>query len=276
MNTNSVRRGLPLDRYEDIRKYWQSLRLGSISDLDCALDNFRILFAYNSGKIENDEISYHDSREIFENGKVTGYTGSTRALFEQQNQKLCYDYLKRRIVRNEPITVELIKQVHAILTAGTYDEHRFIEKGERPGEFKKHDYVTGISEVDYLPEKVEEGIIELLGELDDLPKDMDILKAAAYFHAVFEHIHPFSDGNGRVGRTLMNYFLMTHNEPPFIVYDEDKRLYYAALEKYDTEESISDIYLFLKEQTCKTWEKAVERINNEAEQTRKKLKDIDR
>ena len=50
--------------------------------------------------------------------------------------------------------------------------------------------------------------------------------------------------------------------------------FYAALEKYDTEESIDDLYLFLKDQTCKTWEKAVERINSETKQTRKKFKDI--
>ena len=162
------------------------------------------------------------------------------------------------------------------MTAGTYDEHRFIERGERPGEFKKHDCVTGIIEVGYLPEKVEDGIIELLFELQEMPIDADILKAASYFHAVFENIHPFADGNGRVGRTLMNYWLMTHSEPPLIVYDEDKRLYYAALEKYDIEESIDDLYQFFKDQTYKTWEKAVERINSEMKQTRKKLKDIER
>jgi Fic family protein len=253
-----------LDRYEKVRCYWQSLHVESTDELDWALDNFRIQFAYNSGKIENDEISYHDTREIFENGKVTGYTGSTRALFEQQNQKLCYDYLKGPIVRKEPISVELIKQIHAILTAGTFDEHQFIERGERPGEFKKHDYIIGINEVGCLPEKVEETLTERLCELQDLPADANMMKAASYFHAVFENIHLFSDGNGRVGRTLMNYFLMTHDEPPIIVYDEDKRLYYAALEKYDTDESIDELYLFLKDQTCKTWEKTVDRFNSES------------
>ena len=70
------------------------------------MSNFRIIFAYNSGKIENAGVSFHDTREIFENGSVTGYTGETRALFEQQNQKLCYDYLRGKIIAKEPISVE--------------------------------------------------------------------------------------------------------------------------------------------------------------------------
>ncbi|MGE9963813.1 Fic family protein [Fusicatenibacter saccharivorans] len=48
-------------------------------------------------------------------------------------------------------------------------------------------------------------------------------------HLRFEEIHPFAGGNGRVGRTLLNYYLMTHDYPPMILYSEDKRTYYMAL-----------------------------------------------
>ena len=73
----------------------------------------------------------------------------------------------------------------------------------------------------YAPEEVEEAISELVEELAEIGDKANILKAAAYFHARFEYIHPFADGNGRVGRTLLNYFLMTHGEPPVIIYDEE-------------------------------------------------------
>ena len=81
-----------MSQYDAVVKMWQDWNIRTVDDLALRLDNFRILFAYNSGKIENAEINYHDTREIFENGKVVGYTGSTRTLFEQQNQKVCRAY----------------------------------------------------------------------------------------------------------------------------------------------------------------------------------------
>ena len=245
-----------MEQYNRVVQLWQSYAIKTVADLDKYLDSFRILFAFHSGKIENDDITYHDTREIFENSKALNYTGSPRALFEQQNQKLCYEVLKEKIVKKEPLAIELIKEIHRILTSGTYDEHRYIENKERPGEFKKHNYVTGINEVGSPAEDVEEDLLELISEINDF-KVNDILKAAAYLHAKFEFIHPFADGNGRVGRTLMNFFLMTHNSPPLIVYDEDKRLYYECLQKYDQAEEINSLYEFLKYETEKTWEKAL-------------------
>ena len=75
-----------MDLYNKVLELWRSYSLESHADLDKYLDSFRILFAFNSGKIENDEITYHDTREIFENGKISSFNGDPRALFEQQNQ----------------------------------------------------------------------------------------------------------------------------------------------------------------------------------------------
>ena len=247
-----------MDEYAQIVRLWQQYAIRTEADIDLRLDSFRVLFAYHSGKIENPEISYHDTREIFENGRVVNFTGSPRAIFEQRNQKLCYDFLKPRILAREPITIELVKETHAILTAGTYDENRYIQQGERPGAFKKHDYVTGMEEVGSLPENVEHDMQELLATLQELA-GKDPLKTATYFHVRFEYIHPFADGNGRVGRTLLNYLLMTRDHPPLIVYDEDKRDYYAALEEYDRNEDYQPMYAFLKRETIRTWQKALAR-----------------
>ncbi|MCL2031116.1 MAG: Fic family protein, partial [Oscillospiraceae bacterium] len=153
---------------------------------------------------------------------------------------------------------DLIKETHGILTGGTYDARRYIEQGERPGEFKKHDYVTGIAEVGSLPEEVERDIEELLTELSEYA-GTDNLMAAAYFHARFEHIHPFADGNGRTGRALLNYFLMIHDHPPLIIREENKTAYYEALFAYDTAEDLGPMTAFLKDQAERTWEKTLER-----------------
>jgi len=247
-----------MGKYEDIAKLWQGWQVRTEGDIDLRLDNFRIVFAYNSGKIENESVTYSDTREIFENGCVLGYSGSPRTLFELANQKLCYEYLKPKLAAGEVLTVELVKETHRILTGGTYDVRRYVEQGERPGEFKKHDYVTGLAEVGSLPEDVERDVVALLSELAAYD-GKDILTAAAYFHTRFEYIHPFADGNGRVGRVLLNYFLMIHDHPPLIIYDEEKDTYYRALQAYDEAEDIAPMTTFLKEQTERTWDKTLER-----------------
>jgi len=247
-----------MSKYEDAVKLWRKYSVKTEADIDLRLHNFRILFAFNSGKIENDAVTYHDTREIFENGRVLNYTGNPRALFELENQRLCYEFLKPKLAAREPLSVQLVKSVHEVLTGGTYDERRYVTQGERPGEFKKHDYVTGRAEVGSPPEDVEQDLGTLIDEVTAYDGG-ELLKAAAYFHARFETIHPFADGNGRVGRTLLNYFLMINDHPPLIIYDEDKHSYYDALERYDTAEDITPMLDFLKTQTEKTWDKTLER-----------------
>lgn len=157
-----------MSQYDAVVKQWQAWNVKTISDFNLRLDNFRILFAFNSGRIENPDSSYHDTQEIFENGKVVGYTGSTRTLFEQQNQKTCYDLLLEKLAAREPISITLIRDVQRVLTEGTYDERRYVFSGERPGEFKKHDYVTGVNEVGSYPDEVESDLSELIDEISSI------------------------------------------------------------------------------------------------------------
>jgi Fic family protein len=237
---------------------WKRWNVTTEADIDRHLENFRILFAYNSGKIENDDISYADTREIFENGRVLNYSGDPRTLFELSNQRACYEFLKPKLAAKERMSIELIKETHRTLTAGTYDYRRYTELGERPGEFKKHDYVTGEAEVGSLQEDTENDMSELLDELSEY-EGKDALRVAAYFHVRFEYIHPFADGNGRTGRTLLNYYLMLRDHPPLIIYDEDKRAYYDALKRYDDAEELEPMRSFLEKQTERTWEKSLAR-----------------
>ena len=251
-------------KYNEIVQSWKDKEITDVLDLEVALSNFRTVFAYHSGAIENPEITYHATREIFENGKVINFTGDIRTIFEIQNQKNCYEWLKNKIIQKEPITPELIKKIHKQLTEGTYDERRYA-RGERPGEYKKHDYVVG-NDQGALPEEVASEIEELCDELHDIPdKGDNIIKTAAYLHCKFENTHPFADGNGRVGRTLMNYYLMTHDHPPIIVRNETKDVYYKALDVYDNTGELDDFVSYMKEATIETWK--------EPRQVKKTLKD---
>ncbi|MBR1421848.1 MAG: Fic family protein [Ruminococcus sp.] len=241
--------------YNEIVEKWRHSSILTVQDVYTKLHNHRILFAYHSNKIENANTTYHDTREVFENGKVSNYTGDLRTLFEIQNQKICFDYLAEKIPTKKEISTDLIKEVHRLLLNGAYDEHRYNVNQERPGQFKQHDYVTGKNDVGSPPENVEQDLSDLLDDINGVSneKNYNSLTVAAFFHASFEFIHPFADGNGRVGRTLMNYYLITHDHPPIVIFDEDKKKYYDCLEAFDTKEEIKPLVSFLKEQCVKTW-----------------------
>lgn len=83
----------------------------------------------------------------------------------------------------------------------------------------------------------------------------------------------FADGNGRVGRVLANYILMINDLPPIIIYNEDKKYYYAALEKFDSKEDISSMTEFFKYEMEKTWEKTLDKAKLENNTRNSKLHD---
>lgn len=142
--------------YSDIVKAWHDKKIRTASDLEAVLSNFKIFFAFHSNKIEDAGVSIDYTREVFENGKVINYTGDLRALFETENQKICYEFLKEKLIAKEPLSGGVIKQMHEKLTHGCYDETRWA-KGERPGEYKKNYYGVGLS-VGVPPEDVQEEV----------------------------------------------------------------------------------------------------------------------
>lgn len=241
--------------YEKAVALWQSKQITTDAELAEAMNGHSVSFAYHSGKIENESVTYHDTREIFDHDGVTSYTGDLRTLFEIRNAKDANEVFLSAFGIKRPLDVPFLLELQKQLTKYTYDTRRW-QLGERPGTFKLHDYVTGKEEIGALPEDVPAEIAELLEEIQDI-EDRNALTAAAYFHAKFENIHPFADGNGRTGRLAMNYFLVIHHHPPIVIHQEDRRGYFAALEAWDSEQELSPLVSFLQDQTAKTWEKQI-------------------
>lgn len=254
-----------MTRYEKALTLWQQKNITTDAELAEALNSHSIAFAYHSARIENENVTWHDTREIFEHDGVTSYTGDLRTLFEIRNGRDAHELFLNAFQQKRPFDERFLKDLQKCLTQNTYDTRRW-QLGELPGEFKHHDYVTGKEEIGAAPEDVQEEISELLAELQNVSNE-NALTAAAYFHAKFENIHPFADGNGRTGRLAMNYFLVTHNHPPVIIHEEDRRGYYAALEAWDSGQDLNPLRDYLREQTAKTWEKQIAR----AERKRAKL-----
>jgi len=262
-NEEKQERRIYMTDYEKALLLWQQKKITTDAELAEALNGHSIAFAYHSGKIENQKITYHDTREIFEHDGVTSYTGDLRTLFEIRNAKDANEMFLTAFQKKRPFDETFLKELQKLLTQNTYDTRRW-QLGERPGEYKRHDYVTGKEEIGTAPEDVPEELRELLSELEKVP-NQNALTAAAYFHAKFENIHPFADGNGRTGRLAMNYFLVMHDHPPVIIHEEDRRDYYIALEAWDAEQDLEPLRVFLKDQTAKTWEKQIARAERKKE-----------
>ena len=255
-----------MTNYEKALELWRKKNVQTDAELAEALNGHSIAFAFHSGKIENDRITYHDTREIFEHDGVTSYTGDLRTLFEIRNAKEANELFLCAFRDRRPFDEAFICELQLQLTHGTYDTRRW-QLGERPGEYKRHDYVTGKGEVGAAPEDVAEELSELLEELNGIRSE-DVLTAAAYFHAKFENIHPFADGNGRTGRLAMNYLLVLHGHPPIIIHEEDRQDYYRTLEAWDTQQDLAPLRAFLQIQTEKTWEKQITRVEKQKHQNR--------
>lgn len=239
-------------------KLWESKNVTNSSELEAAINGKVINLAYHSNKIENDNVTYNDTREIFERDGVTSYTGDLRTLFEIRNSKDAMENFYNAFDRKIAMSHDFVKEIQKQLTKNTYDTRRY-KNGERPGSYKKHDYVTGKLEVGSMPEDVEGDMDELLSELMEIPEGK-ILISAAYFHVQFENIHPFSDGNGRTGRLLMNYLMVLHNHPPIIIFEEDRKDYYDALEQWDSQQDLQPMIDFLKVEAVKTWRRELNRL----------------
>ena len=105
--------------YEKALDLWRSKNIASDAELAEALNSHSISFAFHSGKIENDNITYHDTREIFEHDGVTSYTGDLRTLFEIRNAKEAYEMFLDAFRTKRPLDEAFIKELHLHRTHGT-------------------------------------------------------------------------------------------------------------------------------------------------------------
>lgn len=189
----------------------------------------QIDLTYNSNHIEGSRLSHDQTRYIFETNTINmeGEIVNVDDVVETTNHFRCIDM----IIDNAraPLSEKLIKELHFILKNGTSDSRK---SWFAIGEYKKKPNVVGGMET-VLPEEVGEKIKNILKEYNGIKKKTfdDILD----FHVKFERIHPFQDGNGRVGRLIMFKECLKYNIVPFIIDDSLKMFYFRGLKEWDNE-----------------------------------------
>ncbi len=180
---------------------------------------------YNSNAIENSTLTLKETEKILLEMEVSRNV-SLKEVFEAKNLARVMEYMRNNIGQRE-LDQAFILLLHKMLISNINDEiaGRFRQKGE---------YVRVGPHIAPAPEHVEGMIEDILvaysGDLESFAVD-----AIARFHLDFEHIHPFIDGNGRLGRVLMNFQLFKKGFPAVIIRNKEKQRYYQALRDYDTQ-----------------------------------------
>jgi Fic family protein len=188
----------------------------------------QINFAYNTNHIEGSTLTEEQTRAIYETNTFLVEEADTVIkvddIIETTNHFKLVDYMLE--VANKPLTETMIKEFHKILKTGTSDERKTWFK---VGEYKSLPNEVGGNETSK-PENVEMDMKKLLtwyNSLEEITIE-NIIK----FHSNFEKIHPFQDGNGRVGRIIMFKECLKNNIVPFIILDKEKLFYYRGLNEY--------------------------------------------
>ena len=204
------------------------------------LDDMLVRLAHHSAGIEGNTISLPATVSIILNGTLPISSGATvREFYEIENHKQAFSNMLDHLENNDTLSVSIIKGIHADLTDRLqYDK----------GQFKKNENLiigaefqtASPSETPFL---VQQLVDNLDYRLENATTEEEKLESVLDTHIQFERIHPFSDGNGRTGRMLMNYSLLQEGFPPLIIEKETKATYVELLAKQD----VSGFLSFAKE-----------------------------
>ena len=191
--------------------------------------NTQITFAYNTNHIEGSKLTEDQTRYIYETNTLLAEKDTITDLddvIETANHFKLVDYMLE--IADKKLTEKMIKEFHKILKEGTSDSRKdwFIV-----GDYKKlPNEVGGLKTTE--PKNVERDMKKLLEWYESLKQKT--INEIIEFHAKFEKIHPFQDGNGRIGRIIAFKECLKNNIVPFIILDKDKLFYYRGLNQYQT------------------------------------------
>jgi len=190
----------------------------------------QVKLAYNSNRIEGSRLSEEQTRFIYETNTIATENKEATSIddiVETINHFQCFDYMLT--VADQVLSEEIIKEFHRLLKSNTSDSKK---EWFSVGDYKKRPNMIGDKKT-VSPSKVNGEMAKLLIDYNQVKNVQfeDIIE----FHYKFEMIHPFQDGNGRVGRIIMFKECLKNGIIPFIIEDQYKQFYYRGLNEFSTE-----------------------------------------
>lgn len=218
-----------------------------------------ILFSAHSCAIEGNSFSVNDTRELKEKGLGVIPQGKTLfEAFEMLDHFKAYEFLFNQ--PETPLTEELLKETHRILTEHTLT-YRYPHA--QPGEYTQTDMCAGdtiFGEHEQLIARVPQLLSSTQRALEE--KKIHPMILAARFHGFYEYLHPFRDGNGRIGRLFSNFILHKAGHPIVIITQESKSEYINALRQIRTERTDEHLISFF-------FQTAIRRMQQEIDEKKK-------
>ena len=178
---------------------------------------------YNSNAIENSTLTLEETEKILLQIDLDRFI-TERELFEAKNLARVVSYINKK-AKEEELTLPVILSLHGMLISNIRDDIA--------GRFRNNDeYVRVGSHIAPAPKEVVERLGKMLVEYNAASHE-NIIKRIAKLHLVFEHTHPFVDGNGRIGRVINNFLLIREGFVPINIKFIDRRKYYDAFQEFD-------------------------------------------
>ena len=200
------------------------------------------LLAYNSNKIEGSTLTEEQTASLFDTGILPKTDDYYRAKDVEEMNGHFLMFNKMLDTLDAALDQQIIKSFHFELKSGVFEDRA---NGYAIGDYKKRPNMIGIHQTT-LPSQVPEAMTELLNWYHAQDVSLETL---AEFHARYEIIHPFQDGNGRTGRIILFRECLRHDISPFIIEDANRLEYLEALKAYRQNGTVTELTtLFQKEQ----------------------------
>jgi Fic family protein len=179
---------------------------------------------YNSNAIENSTLSLEETEKILLQIDLDRYI-SEREIFEAKNLARVVGYIDKR-AKEQELTKEVILSLHKMLLSNIRDDIA--------GRFRKdNEFVRVGTHIAPAPQEIEASMDKMLAEYNASVSE-NIIKRIARLHLAFEYLHPFCDGNGRIGRVINNYLLIREGYVPINIKFIDRKKYYDAFKEFDS------------------------------------------